>query len=79
MDLVSSIVMLITSRLAAEPNMKIFPAVWKEILFMVDIGTDSIGLQGRRRAETVGIILFCALMTTVSVELIVRPRPAFVN
>jgi divalent metal cation (Fe/Co/Zn/Cd) transporter len=29
-------------------------------------------LQGRKRVETVGIILFCALMTTVSVELIIE-------
>lgn len=52
MDLVSSIVMLITTRLAAKPNLKKFPV-------------------GRKRAETVGVILFCALMTTVSIELIV--------
>ncbi|KUJ16961.1 uncharacterized protein LY89DRAFT_646023 [Mollisia scopiformis] len=53
MDLVSSIVMLITSRLASKPNIKKFPV-------------------GRKRVETVGIILFCALMTTVAVELIVE-------
>ncbi|PMD47491.1 hypothetical protein L207DRAFT_628126 [Hyaloscypha variabilis F] len=51
MDLVSSIVMLITSKLAAKPNIRKFPV-------------------GRKRVETVGIILFCALMTTVAVELI---------
>jgi cation diffusion facilitator family transporter len=53
MDLVSSIVMLVTSRLAATPNPIKYPV-------------------GRRRVETVGIILFCALMTTVAVELIVE-------
>ncbi|KAF8857277.1 hypothetical protein BDZ45DRAFT_653093 [Acephala macrosclerotiorum] len=53
MDLVSSIVMVVTSRLAAKPNVKKFPV-------------------GRKRVETVGIILFCALMTTVSVELIIE-------
>ncbi|KAG4032009.1 hypothetical protein MFRU_008g03590 [Monilinia fructicola] len=53
MDLVSSIVMLITSRIAARPNITKFPV-------------------GRKRVETVGIILFCALMTTVSVELIIE-------
>jgi divalent metal cation (Fe/Co/Zn/Cd) transporter len=52
MDLVSSMVMLITTRLAAKPNLKKFPV-------------------GRKRAETVGVILFCALITTVSIELIV--------
>ncbi|EPE25328.1 hypothetical protein GLAREA_01240 [Glarea lozoyensis ATCC 20868] len=53
MDLVSSIVMLITSRLAAKPNIQKFPV-------------------GRKRVETVGIILFCALMTTVSIQLIIE-------
>ncbi|KAH7305696.1 cation diffusion facilitator 1 [Rhexocercosporidium sp. MPI-PUGE-AT-0058] len=53
MDLVSSIIMLITSRLAAKPNVQKFPV-------------------GRKRVETVGIILFCALMTTVSVQLIIE-------
>ncbi|KAM3076285.1 hypothetical protein ACMFMG_006211 [Clarireedia jacksonii] len=53
MDLVSSIVMLVTSRVAAKPNITKFPV-------------------GRKRVETVGIILFCALMTTVSVELIIE-------
>ena len=28
---------------------------------------------GRTRIETIGIILFCALMTTVAVQLIVSP------
>lgn len=58
MDLVSSIVMLITTRLAAKPNLKKFPV-------------------GRKRAETVGVILFCALMTTVSIELIVSTTNEF--
>lgn len=53
MDLVSSVVMLITSRLAARPKLTKFPV-------------------GRKRVETVGIILFCALMTTVAVQLIIE-------
>ncbi|TVY73370.1 Metal tolerance protein [Lachnellula suecica] len=53
MDLVSSIVMLVTSKIAAKPNVQKFPV-------------------GRKRVETVGIILFCALMTTVSTELIIE-------
>ncbi|KIW14822.1 hypothetical protein PV08_07607 [Exophiala spinifera] len=53
MDLVVSIVMLITSRMASRPNVSKFPV-------------------GRKRLETVGIILFCALMTTVAVQLIVE-------
>ncbi|CAG8976425.1 hypothetical protein HYALB_00012643, partial [Hymenoscyphus albidus] len=60
MDLVSSTVMLITSRLAAKPNVANFPV-------------------GRKRVETVGIILFCALMTTVSVEIIIEPSRALGN
>ncbi|KAN0104597.1 hypothetical protein V8E51_010342 [Hyaloscypha variabilis] len=57
MDLVSSIVMLITSKLAAKPNIRKFPV-------------------GRKRVETVGIILFCALMTTIAVELIIESARA---
>ncbi|KAK2756109.1 hypothetical protein FQN54_005517 [Arachnomyces sp. PD_36] len=53
MDLVSSVVMLTTSRMAARPSPQKFPV-------------------GRRRIETVGIILFCALMTTVAVQLIIE-------
>ncbi|KAH8784831.1 cation efflux family-domain-containing protein [Hyaloscypha sp. PMI_1271] len=60
MDLVSSIVMLITSRLAAKPNIRKFPV-------------------GRKRVETVGIILFCALMTTVAVELIIESARALAS
>ncbi|KAJ2904670.1 uncharacterized protein MKZ38_007411 [Zalerion maritima] len=53
MDLVSSFVMLITSRLAARPSIYKYPV-------------------GRRRIETIGIILFCALMTTVAIQLIIE-------
>ncbi|EEP80306.1 conserved hypothetical protein [Uncinocarpus reesii 1704] len=53
MDLVSSIVMLITSRMAARPKPHKYPV-------------------GRRRIETMGIILFCALMTTVAIQLIIE-------
>ncbi|PGG99484.1 hypothetical protein GX51_06304 [Blastomyces parvus] len=53
MDLVSSVVMLFTSRMAARPKPHKYPV-------------------GRRRIETVGIILFCALMTTVAVQLIIE-------
>jgi hypothetical protein len=31
----------------------------------------NLTMQGRTRIETMGIILFCALMTTVAIELIV--------
>ncbi|KAK3956743.1 putative cation efflux family protein [Pseudoneurospora amorphoporcata] len=50
MDLVSSFVMLITSRFATRPSIYKYPA-------------------GRKRIETLRIILFCALMTTVSIQL----------
>ncbi|KAE9576073.1 Metal tolerance protein 7 [Colletotrichum fructicola] len=53
MDLVSSFVMLITSRLAARPSVYKYPV-------------------GRTRIETIGIILFCALMTTVAIQLLVE-------
>ncbi|KAF7536829.1 hypothetical protein G7054_g4250 [Neopestalotiopsis clavispora] len=53
MDLVSSFVMLITSRLAARASVYKYPV-------------------GRTRIETIGIILFCALMTTVAIQLIVE-------
>ena len=53
MDLVSSIVMLITSRMAARPSVYKYPV-------------------GRTRIETIGIIMFCCLMTTVAIQLIVR-------
>ena len=49
--------MLITSKLAAKPNLRKFPI-------------------GRKCVETVGIILLCALMTTVAVQLIVESVPA---
>ncbi|KAL8305224.1 hypothetical protein RB597_003892 [Gaeumannomyces tritici] len=53
MDLVSSFVMLITSRLAARPSIYKYPV-------------------GRTRIETIGIILFCALMTTVAIQLLIE-------
>ncbi|ETS78356.1 hypothetical protein PFICI_10418 [Pestalotiopsis fici W106-1] len=53
MDLVSSFVMLITSRLASRASVYKYPV-------------------GRTRIETIGIILFCALMTTVAIQLIVE-------
>ncbi|KAK6083473.1 cation diffusion facilitator 1 (cation efflux family protein) [Seiridium cupressi] len=53
MDLVSSFVMLITSRMAARASVYKYPV-------------------GRTRIETIGIILFCALMTTVAIQLIVE-------
>jgi len=52
MDLVSSVVMLITSRMAARPSIYKYPV-------------------GRTRIETIGIIMFCCLMTTVAIQLIV--------
>ena len=56
MDLVSSVVMLITSRLAARPSVYKYPV-------------------GRTRIETIGIIMFCCLMTTVAIQLIVGRTP----
>jgi cation diffusion facilitator family transporter len=53
MDLVSSVVMLVTSRMAARAKPYNYPV-------------------GRRRIETVGVILFCALMTTVAIQLIIE-------
>ncbi|KAK3332151.1 cation efflux family-domain-containing protein [Cercophora scortea] len=53
MDLVSSFVMLTTSRMAARPSVYKYPV-------------------GRTRIETLGIILFCALMTTVSIQLLIE-------
>jgi divalent metal cation (Fe/Co/Zn/Cd) transporter len=57
MDLVSSFVMLITSRLASRPSVYKYPV-------------------GRTRIETIGIIMFCCLMTTVAIQLIVSLAPA---
>ncbi|PKS11406.1 hypothetical protein jhhlp_003169 [Lomentospora prolificans] len=53
MDLVSSFVMLITSRMAARPSVYKYPV-------------------GRTRIETIGVILFCALMTTVAIQLLIE-------
>lgn len=53
MDLVSSTVMLITSRVAATPSQLKYPV-------------------GRTRVETIGIIMFCSLMSTVAVQLLVE-------
>ncbi|OAL55437.1 hypothetical protein IQ07DRAFT_582924 [Pyrenochaeta sp. DS3sAY3a] len=53
MDLVSSCVMLITSRMAARPSIYKYPV-------------------GRTRIETIGIIMFCCLMTTVAIQLIIE-------
>ncbi|KAJ5353228.1 Cation efflux protein [Penicillium brevicompactum] len=53
MDLVSSIVMLVTSRMSSRPKPYKYPV-------------------GRRRVETMGVIMFCALMTIVAVELIIE-------
>ncbi|SPO04852.1 related to Metal tolerance protein 7 [Cephalotrichum gorgonifer] len=53
MDLVSSFVMLVTSRMAARPSVYKYPV-------------------GRTRIETIGVILFCCLMTTVAIQLIIE-------
>lgn len=53
MDLVSSCVMLATSRMAARPSVYKYPV-------------------GRTRIETIGIIMFCCLMTTVAIQLIIE-------
>ncbi|KAI0540584.1 cation efflux family-domain-containing protein [Xylaria digitata] len=52
-DLVSSFVIWITSRVAAQPSVYKYPV-------------------GRTRIETIGIILFCSLLTTVAVELLIE-------
>jgi len=59
MDLVSSVVMLTTSRMAARPSVYKYPV-------------------GRTRIETIGIIMFCCLMTTVAIQLIVSQAPGSV-
>ncbi|KAF2786435.1 hypothetical protein K505DRAFT_318469 [Melanomma pulvis-pyrius CBS 109.77] len=53
MDLVSSVVMLVTSRMAVRPSVYKYPV-------------------GRTRIETIGIIMFCCLMTTVAIQLIIE-------
>ncbi|KAF2119026.1 cation diffusion facilitator 1 [Lophiotrema nucula] len=53
MDLVSSVVMLVTSRMASRPSVYQYPV-------------------GRTRIETIGIIMFCCLMTTVAIQLIIE-------
>ncbi|KAJ5942248.1 hypothetical protein N7516_002416 [Penicillium verrucosum] len=57
MDLVSSVVMLVTSRMSSRPKPYKYPV-------------------GRRRVETMGVIMFCALMTIVAVELIIESAKA---
>ncbi|GAP88344.1 putative cation efflux family protein [Rosellinia necatrix] len=52
-DLVSSTIMWVTSRLAVKPSVYKYPV-------------------GRTRIETIGIILFCSLLTTVAVELLIE-------
>lgn len=52
-DMVSSIVILVTSRLATRPNVVKYPI-------------------GRRRVETISVILFYVLMAYVEVELIIK-------
>ncbi|KAI0426264.1 cation efflux family-domain-containing protein [Xylaria sp. FL1042] len=52
-DLVSSFIIWITSRVAAQPSVYKYPV-------------------GRTRIETIGIILFCSLLTTVAVELLIE-------
>ncbi|KAI0413162.1 hypothetical protein EKO27_g4942 [Xylaria grammica] len=52
-DLVSSFIIWITSRVASQPSVYKYPV-------------------GRKRIETIGIILFCSLLTTVAVELLIE-------
>lgn len=52
-DLLSSCVMLLTSRMAARPSIYKYPV-------------------GRTRIEIIGIIMFCCLMTTVAIQLIIE-------
>lgn len=60
MDLVSSVVMLVTSRMATRPSVYKYPV-------------------GRTRIETIGIIMFCCLMTTVAIQLIIESGRALGN
>lgn len=60
MDLVSSIVMLVTSRMASRPSVYKYPV-------------------GRTRIETIGIIMFCCLMTTVAIQLIVSAARLYIR
>ncbi|KHN95946.1 cation diffusion facilitator 1 [Metarhizium album ARSEF 1941] len=53
MDLVSSCVMLVTSKLARRPSIYKYPV-------------------GRTRIEPIGIIVFCALMATVAIQLLIE-------
>jgi len=53
MDLVSSTIMLVTSRVAATPSQLKYPV-------------------GRTRVETIGIIMFCSLMSAVAVQILVE-------
>ncbi|KAJ5823370.1 Cation efflux protein [Penicillium robsamsonii] len=57
MDLVSSIVMLVMSRMSSRPKPYKYPV-------------------GRRRVETMGVIMFCALMIIVAAELIIESAKA---
>ena len=70
MDLVSSFVMLVTSRLAARPSIYKYPVV-SCLSLISGMIRDLTHAQGRTRIETIGVILFCALMTTVAIQLIV--------
>jgi divalent metal cation (Fe/Co/Zn/Cd) transporter len=70
MDLVSSFVMLITSWLAARPSIYKYPVVCHVI--PESLRPKLMAFQGRTRIETIGVILFCALMTTVAVQLLIE-------
>lgn len=72
MDLVSSFVMWTTSRMAARPSIYKYPVV-RRMLSPICLLFLCLRLsKGRTRIETIGIILFCALMTTVAIQLMVE-------
>jgi hypothetical protein len=71
MDLVSSFVMLITSKLAARPSIYKYPVVSSPVIGNSSTTGLTDSSKGRTRIETIGIILFCALMTTVAIQLLV--------
>jgi divalent metal cation (Fe/Co/Zn/Cd) transporter len=79
MDLVSSFVMWTTSRMAARPSIYKYPVVRSPPHPHPQLSAPkflsfscSHTWQGRTRIETIGIILFCALMTTVAIQLLVE-------
>lgn len=76
MDLLSSIVLMWTARLAAKSNLTKYPAVTFFFLFVLYVlymyRLIFVTIQGKSRLETTGIIIFSCLMSCVALFLIVR-------